>query len=112
MQRLLPALILLCSLEAQTFLGGLRGRVGDSAGGAVASAKVTLTNQSSNAVLETVTNAQGEYAFPALNPATYVLAIEQSGFKKFQRGGIVVATQGFYTVDVMLEVGELSQSIQ
>lgn len=109
---LLFALAFTVPSGAQTFQGGIRGRAVDSAGGAVAGAKVQLINRASNASLDAVTNDQGEYAFPSLNPGTYSLSIQHAGFKKHERRDIVVVTQGFYTVDVTLEVGETSQSIQ
>ncbi|MCC6585798.1 MAG: carboxypeptidase regulatory-like domain-containing protein [Bryobacterales bacterium] len=100
------------SLFGQSFQGGLRGRVTDPAGASIAAAHVQLINQASNAKLESVTNDQGEYAFPAVNPATYSLVIEHPGFKKHERRDIAVATQTFFTIDVKLEVGDVSQSVQ
>ncbi len=112
LQRSLILASIAAILSAQTFTGGIRGRATDSAGGAVANAGVRLINTASNATIETATNEQGEYAFPSINPAQYRLTVERSGFKKYERAGIAVATQGFYTIDVVLEVGDLSQSVQ
>ncbi len=109
---LTTCLLLAVSLSGQTFQGGLRGRVTDPAGASIATAHVQLVNQASNAKLESVTNDQGEYAFPSINPATYSLVIDHPGFKKHDRRDIVVATQSFFTIDVKLEVGDVSQSVQ
>jgi hypothetical protein len=99
-------------LLSQTYQGGLRGRVVDASSAAVSSARVVLVNQASNLATETAANDQGEYAFPALTPGTYTLSVEQSGFKRFERSGIVVATQSFLTVDIQLQLGDVAQSVQ
>jgi hypothetical protein len=98
--------------STQSFQGGIRGRVVDSAAASLSGARVRLVDQNSNIELSTVTNEQGEYAFPSVNPATYALLLEHSGFKKYERRGIVVTTQSFYTIDVSLELGEISQTVQ
>jgi hypothetical protein len=83
------------ALFAQSHLGGLRGRVSDSTGASVAQAKVTLVNQDSNSTISTVSNDQGEFAFASLNPGTYRLMAEMTGFKKFDRPNLLIETQGF-----------------
>src|SRR5215470_13324479 len=80
-------------LGAQSYQGGLRGRVMDPAGAAIPGAHITLVNQGSNANLSTFTNDVGEYAFSALNPTDYVLTVEHAGFKKFEQVGITIGTQ-------------------
>ena len=99
-------------LSAQSYQGGLRGRVTDAAGAAIPGVKINLVNQSSNATLSTLTNDVGEYAFSALNPADYVLTVERPGFKKFEQVGINIGTQTFHTVDITLQVGDVSQSVE
>src|SRR5690349_15266510 len=99
-------------LWAQSYQGGLRGVVHDPAGSVVADAKVSLINQATTTSRATLTNAQGEYALPAIDPATYMLVVESPGFKKFEQKGVVVATQQFLTLDATVEVGAVSESIQ
>lgn len=104
--------ILTAALFAQSHLGGLRGRVSDSTGASVAQAKVTLVNQDSNSTITTLSNDQGEFAFASLNPGTYRLTAEMTGFKKFDRPNLLIETQGFHSVDIKLEVGDFTQSVQ
>jgi hypothetical protein len=100
------------AIFAQSYQGGLRGRVMDAAGAAIPGANVGLVNQNSNATLSTVTNDVGEYAFAALNPADYVLTVERPGFKKFEQTRITIGTQTFLTIDVSLQVGDVTQSVE
>jgi trimeric autotransporter adhesin len=104
----------LCSLTmwAQSYQGGLRGVVQDPGGAVIADAKVTLVNQATNVSRATLSNGQGEYAFTAIDPATYKLVVESPGFKRFEHTDIVIATQEFLTLDPKMEVGAVSESIQ
>jgi hypothetical protein len=96
---------------AQTFQGGVRGAVTDASGASIGTAKVTLTNDGTGAARATVTNTTGEYSFAAVNPATYSITVEAPGFNKLDRKGVVVNTQEFLTVDLKMEVGEVTQTV-
>lgn len=99
------------ALFAQSFQGGIRGLVKDAGGGAVANTKVVLTDQSTNLTLSTLSNEQGEYVFNNVVPATYSLTAEAPGFKKFENKNITLATQQFLTLDVSLQVGNVTESV-
>ncbi len=96
---------------AQSAYGNLRGSVVDSAGATIANAKVTLLEESTGVTRSAVSSSAGEYNFVNINPNTYTVIVEQSGFKKVERKGIIVGTQQFVTADVRLEVGDVTQSI-
>lgn len=100
------------SLWAQSFQGGLRGSITDAAGAVVPDAKVTLADEGTSSSRTTLTNTVGEYAFNAVNPATYTVVVESPGFKKFSRTGVIIGTQQFVTVDIALELGQVSESVQ
>lgn len=110
----------LCSLvlmtaaiaAGQSFQGGMRGSVTDAAGAAIPDAKVALIDQGAGISRSTLTNAIGEYSFSAITPGTYQVAVESPGFKKLNRRGIEIATQQFLTLDLKLEIGEVTQSVQ
>src|SRR6266849_6345702 len=100
------------NLGAQSYFGGVRGAISDAGAGAMADVKVTLIDEATNISRSALSNAQGEYVFSAVNPATYTLSAEAPGFKKFQNRGIVVGTQQFVTIDFKLEVGQVNESVQ
>src|SRR5262245_65549229 len=104
--------LLTAALYGQSFQGGIRGLAVDTAGGAVAGAKITLVDEGTNATRATLTNEAGEYVFNGVVPATYSVVAESPNFKKFERKNVVVGTQQFITIDIKLEVGQVTESIQ
>src|ERR1051326_3816366 len=95
---------------AQQFTGGVRGEVRDQ-NGVIPGVTVTLVNEGTNISRETVTNAVGQYNFPAVAPGTYTLKTTLTGYKTYESKGLVVGTQQFLTLDVMLQIGALEESI-
>lgn len=95
---------------AQTFTAGVRGSVRES-GAAVPGVTVQLISEITNAVRETVSNSEGEYDFSAVSPGTYTLRAALPGFKAFERRGIRIAAQQFFTLDIELELGGLEETI-
>ena len=83
------ALLLAVSAFAQTS-ASLSGTVHDAQSAAVAGAKVHLKNTAGTTQLETTTNAEGFYTFPIIQPGTYTVTIEATGFKKSVQSGVVV----------------------
>src|ERR1044071_1665710 len=65
-------------LHAQDFRATLAGRVLDAGGAAIVGAKVRITNAANAEYRETTTDAQGDYQFPLLTPATYSVKVERS----------------------------------
>src|SRR4051794_18263704 len=96
---------------AQTFQGGIRGKVADASGAVIGVAKITLVDEGTGIARATVSNDEGQYSFTALNPATYSITAEKPGFKTLVKKGIVVSTQEFLGVDLQLMIGEVSESI-
>jgi hypothetical protein len=99
-------------LHAQSYLGGIRGSIQDSGGAVIVNAKVTLIDEAKQTSRSTISSAQGEYVFSQVDPATYTVNVEAPGFKNLKEKGIIVATQQFLTVDLKLEVGEVTTSVQ
>ena len=109
-------LVLLCSvalaMHAQTTGGAtLRGKVLDSAGAVVASARVSVANIQTSFVYEGLTNTEGEYYIPYINPGDYRVSVEAPGFKKFVREGITLRTAEIPRIDVQLELGNVTESV-
>ena len=103
--------VITISAWGQSFQGGVRGNVADPAGGAIAQAKVTLTDEATGLARPTLTSGVGEYSFSAVNPSSYTLIVQAPGFQTYEKKGTTVATQQFLTLDVKLEVGEVTQTV-
>ena len=97
-------------VAGQSFQGGLRGAVKDSQG-VIPGATVTLINEANGVSRDTVSNQSGEYSFPALDPSSYTVKAAVQGFRSFDRRGIRIGTQQFITLDIVLEVGTVEESI-
>jgi|HigsolmetaAR201D_1030396.scaffolds.fasta_scaffold05981_2 hypothetical protein len=107
-----PAVLLTTILAfGQSYQGGIRGSITDSGGGVISTAKVTLIDETTGLSRSALTNASGEYVFNAVVPSTYTVVVEAPGFKKFERKGVIVATQQFLTLDAKLEVGQVTESV-
>ena len=92
-------------------LGEFVGTVTDPTGGAVTSAKVTVTETGTGFTRTTVTSAEGFYTFPSLRPAEYSLSVEAPGFRTFNQSGIVLAADQKATVNVKLDLGATSETV-
>ena len=66
-------LIATLSASAQTPTAGVTGRVTDATGAVVPGATIKIANVATNIVQQTVSNANGEFVMPFLNPGGYVL---------------------------------------
>jgi len=104
-------LVVAVCASAQTFQGGVRGQVKDQGGAVVPDVKITLVNDATGEQRATLSNESGEYTFTAVNPAAYTVRAEAPSFKKFEHAGVVVTTQGFPTVDIKLELGDVAQTV-
>ena len=65
------ALLAAGGLYAQGVEATLKGRVGDSSGAAVPSAKLDVKNTGTNQIISTVSDSAGQYTVPFLQPGTY-----------------------------------------
>jgi hypothetical protein len=110
------ALVLLALLtliaNAQEVTGSLLGTVRDSNGAPVAGARVTITDAEKKAVVRLVTaNEDGEFSAPLLQAGIYDSAVEAGGFKKRVERGVKLDLNQRRTVDVVLEVGAVSEVV-
>ena len=90
----------------------ITGSVADASGGAVAGAKITATQTSTGFSRETTSAADGAYVLSSLPIGPYRLEASASGFKSYTRDGIVLQVNTNPTVNVVLEVGALTQSVE
>lgn len=111
--RLLALAIALVSvISAQSFVGGVRGIIQDPGGAVIASAIVSLVNTATGVTRSTVANSLGEYAFSQAEPATYSISVEAPGFKKLTHPGVIIGTQEFVTLDLKMEIGQVTDTVQ
>lgn len=88
----LVALMLTNSPAAAQAQGGIRGKVRDAKGKAIANAVVAARQDSKN-VKTTKTNSKGEFRLEGLRPGTYNVAIEADGFSTGVKYDVRVGTK-------------------
>src|SRR6202161_744879 len=106
------AMLLGSPLSAQSTFGSISGTVADASGAAVPDAQVTLTSAATGAKQTYTTSGDGLYSFVNLNPGEYRLDVEKAGFKHVKRESIVVQVQQAVRIDVAMEVGAVSQTVE
>jgi hypothetical protein len=99
-------------LISQTTTGIITGLVTDSGRAVIPGSALTLTNLDTNQVRKQATNQTGAYSFPALPPGSYRLELEHPGFKRFVQEPIDVRVQQTVTINVTLEIGQVSQTLE
>jgi hypothetical protein len=113
MSRFLLAVLFAAAAHAQTAgTATLLGNITDSTGAAVAGARVSVVNPETQASLATMSTTEGAYQVPYLAPGTYTVTVESSGFKRYIHEGLVVRTGEVPRLDVQLEVGAVTESVQ
>jgi Carboxypeptidase regulatory-like domain len=98
--------------NAQTATTGtVVGTVIDRSGASVADATVTLRNTGTNSEATQTTNSAGEYTLVNIVPGKYEITVKKPGFRTSQVAALTVDVNKSYTVNVTLELGEVTQSV-
>src|SRR5689334_12803332 len=92
--------------------GRITGIVTDSSGANVPGAVIRATNFASNSVVQTESDASGNFTLNLLLPGEYKIAAEKQGFKTFEQRGIDVHVNDVLTVNIPLELGAVSDKIE
>jgi hypothetical protein len=89
----------------------LVGTVTDTSGAVVAGAKVSVMNTGTSIVTESTTTPDGGYHVPYLAAGSYRITLNAPGFKQFVRDGITLRPNDIPRIDIVLEVGAVSDSV-
>ena len=102
---------LAASVHAQTF-GEITGTIFDQSGAAVSGASVAVRNTATNQTRTVVTNEAGNWTVPFLVPGVYDISATMTGFKAAAQKGLVLQVGDTARVDMRLEVGNVSETIE
>ena len=105
-------LIVSSTALGQTATGILQGRVADDSGAAVPEAKVTIENERTAVRQVTMSNSLGNYMQPYLQPSTYKVTVEKTGFQKYSTTGVTVEVQKSTELGVVLKLGEVTTTVE
>src|SRR3954471_15297046 len=115
-QRLVSAIVMALLMlapaaSAQQGTTELRGRVSDAQGGVLPGVTVTVRNQDTGMYRETRSGEDGSFIATGLVPGRYEVVAELQGFKKFNRRDLVLEVGKTATIEVALEVGALTETV-
>jgi hypothetical protein len=106
------AVLVLClPMFSQGAVGTILGAVLDSSGGAIAGAKVTITDVARGTARELTTDAAGQYTAPSLLVGTYTVRAEAKGFQAEERTDVLLELSESARVDLKLTPGAQTQTI-
>jgi hypothetical protein len=89
----------------------LVGTVSDAGGGVISDSKVTAVEENTKVQSIAVTNAAGYYSITFIQPGTYDITAEQSGFKTVTKTGVVVPVDQAIRTDFALPVGSVQSVV-
>jgi hypothetical protein len=110
----LSALVALftCVSQAQDYRGRIQGTVTDASSAVVPGANVVLLNTKTGIKAVRQTNETGHYLFDFMEPGTYTLSVEATGFSGFVQENITLQTRADLTVDAALKTGAVQETIR
>ncbi|MGO8987194.1 MAG: carboxypeptidase regulatory-like domain-containing protein [Terriglobales bacterium] len=92
-------------LSAQSTGGRILGRVADPSGAVLSGVKVTATNEATGVSRSAQTNDSGDYVLVEVQPGTYTIQYELTGFKKNEQKGVIVDVNQVVTLNSTLQIG-------
>ena len=95
----------------QVVVGRISGTVQDANGASVPNASVKVINTATNSERITTSDENGFYTITNLPVGTYTIEAEQKGYKKALVSGQNVSADARLTVDLKLEAGEVSETV-
>ncbi len=78
---------------------------------ALPGAQVTLRNDATGVVVTRTTGPEGRYLFDYVDPGTYTLTAELSGFATVVQRNVLVQARGDVTVDVTMKIAGLTETV-
>ena len=99
-------------LYGQTITAKVVGTVTDPSGAAIPVATAAITNVETNQARTTTTNAVGNYEFSFLPIGSYTLSVEADGFQKASVSQFDLAVDQVARINVPMEVGAVTDSIE
>ena len=105
-------LSLVLTMQAQTNTGSMSGTILDPNGAVIADASVLAVGDNTGQEFRATTTASGRYTFPSLPVGPYTVTVEHPGFRKLVQSGNQILVASRVSLDLKLQIGESSQSVQ
>src|SRR5262245_31392719 len=106
----LVALMIAPSALAQA-TSTFNGRILDQGDAVLPGVTVTVTNQNTGVARTTVTNEEGLYFMPGLEPGVYRIATDLTGFASSTRDNVTLTVNATITIDFQLGLSGVAEAI-
>jgi carboxypeptidase family protein len=91
--------------------GTMNGQITDPTGASVAGATITITNVGTSQSRTVTSGQDGFYTITSVNPSTYDLTVDMTGFKKILQKNVALQASQSLTLDIPLTIGATSESV-
>ena len=91
--------------------GTLKGTIADTNAAVVQGASVTAKNEATGLVATSVSDNDGNYIIPNLQPGNYTISVEKQGYKKSIKTGVNITAATITSVPLAVEVGSVSETV-
>jgi len=108
---LIALLMLAGFVSAQSTNATITGRITDQSKAALAGVRIVVTNVDTGEQRTSATGSEGLYTIPLLNPGSYKLELEKTGFRSIVKPDVVLHLQDVATINFEMAVGTVSESI-
>src|SRR6476469_8715334 len=89
----------------------INGTITDQGKAVLPGVNVTATNEANGLERVVVSGPDGRYIFPTLNPGTYTVKAELSGFQALTRSGLVAGVGQELTVNLTLQIAGVAETL-
>jgi len=110
--RIFLCAIVAFALFAQTRNARLEGTVQDQTNAVIPNATVSAVNTQTQVSVQTTSGADGHFIFPDLQPGFYNVTVTIAGFRTAVMRAVELTVAATVDVDIKLEVGQASESIE
>lgn len=98
--------------NAQSTFGSITGTVTDTTGAAVPETAITAVHKTAGLTYTTRSNSAGVYTLADLRDGEYTVRATLTGFKEFVREGIVLEVRAVRRLDIRMEIGALTETVE
>lgn len=99
-------------VSAQTSKAILAGTIRDQSGAVISHANISIINQETGESRATLSGSNGQYRVEAINPGTYTIHADATGFKTLIVKDLIVKPSVVTTYDLVPAIGSVSQNVQ
>ena len=104
--------VLACTNAWAQATAQINGSVKDQTGAVLPGVEITVTQTETGISRNTITNETGSYVLPNLAVGPYRLEASLPGFRTFAQSGIVLQVNSNPVINVSLEIGQVSETVE